>query len=188
MNISLSGRYFSLAGILVFVIMATGVACSGNSGEAGKHEKSAAEASARNDWSGAIVEYSKAIELDPKSDRAYEGRGIAYRESKQWDKAIADFTRAVEIAPDRGGPYFERGVTYHIQGYLDKAIADFSQAIGDISKTSWRSALYERGLAYTQKGELDKAKADFQRILELEAKNPSGWAERAQKALGNLAR
>lgn len=156
------------------------------------YEQTAATLVYKGDWAGAIVEYSKAIELNPKSDIAYEGRGNVYTTMKNFDLAIADLTRAIELRPDRGGPYYGRGIAYRLQGNLDNAIADLSKAIGDRSKTRWRSALYERGLAYKAQGNLSEAKADFERIVQLEIERPGEadkiWAERAQKELGELSR
>ncbi len=154
------------------------------------HQEAAAALMAKNDFSGAILEYTQAIEANPKSDVDYEGRGNAYSEIKSYDLAIADFTKAIELAPDRGGPYFGRGVAYHLQGNLDAAITDLSHAIGDMSKTKWRAALYERGLAYKAKGSMTEARADFQKILDLEKANPGeadkSWADKAQIEITSL--
>jgi len=38
----------------------------------------------------AITDFTRAIELDPKSALAYSNRGIAYANLQQYDKAIGD--------------------------------------------------------------------------------------------------
>jgi len=156
------------------------------------HHEAAAALMAKNDFNGAIQKYTKAIEANPRSDLDYEGRGTAYSELKSYDLAIADFSKAIELAPSRGGPYFGRGVAYRLQGNLDAAIADLSHAIGDMSKTRWRGALYERGLAYKAKGSFAEARADFQKILDLEAEKPGeadkSWADKARAELAALGK
>ncbi len=144
----------------------------------------------KGDWAGAVVEYSKAIELDPKSDLAYEARATAYTQLQEYDKAIADASKAVELKPDRGGPRFARAVAYRLRGDQDLAIADLSRAMGDRNKTKWRGALYERALAYIAKGSIADARADLERIVQLEQQFPGeadkSWATKAQEELARL--
>jgi tetratricopeptide (TPR) repeat protein len=183
--------------VVVAMSLAAGLLVSGcakNDGAqtAKAHEEAAAALISKSDFNGAIQEYTLAIEANPKSDLDYEGRGNAYTELKNYDSAIADFSKAIELAPSRGGPYFGRGVAYRLQGNLDSAITDLSHAIGDMSKTRWRAALYERGLAYSVKGNIVAAQADFQKILDLEAERPGeadkSWAEKAQAELTLLVK
>ena len=47
----------------------------------------------------AIADFSKAIEIDPKSAIAYNNRGWAYEGKKDYDRAIADYSKAIEIDP-----------------------------------------------------------------------------------------
>jgi tetratricopeptide (TPR) repeat protein len=47
----------------------------------------------------AIADYTQAIQLDPKSGRAYYGRGLVYRKKGDTDRAIADFTQAIKLDP-----------------------------------------------------------------------------------------
>ena len=43
----------------------------------------------------AIEHYSKALELDPKHDSAWNNRGNSYSDQKEYDKAIEDYSKAV---------------------------------------------------------------------------------------------
>lgn len=186
----LSHKFLLVAVIIGLLLIA--YACGPkdeSAAQAKTHQDNASSLMAKNDFSGAVDEYTQAIALKP-SDITYEGRGQAYTELKEYDKAIADFTKAIELAPSRGGPYFGRGVAYRATDNLDGAIADFSQAIGDRAKTRWRAALLERGLACKAKGNMAEAKADFERILQLEAEKPGEadkrYAEQAQQELATL--
>ncbi len=185
-------------GLLVAVVASAcggsgGQTASGGSGPSGNPEdiRNAGNALAeKSDWAGAVVEYSKAIELDPKSDLAYEARATAYTQLQEYDKAIADASKAVELKPDRGGPRFARAVAYRLRGDLDLAIADLSRVIGDRNKTKWRGALYERALANIAKGNAAEARADLERIVQLEQQFPGeadkSWATKAQQELARL--
>ncbi|MBI2858671.1 MAG: tetratricopeptide repeat protein [Chloroflexi bacterium] len=191
----------SVSILLLAIIAGLSFACGGErgdrapgAGQAGSsedHRKAANELMARNDWQGAVNEYTLAIEGNQKSDLAFEGRGNAYAELGQFDKATADLSRAIEIAPSRAGPYFARGGVYRKTGEVDKAIADLTIAVGERSKTRFRGALYERGLAYKAKGNVSEARADFERIIQLEREKPGeadkSWADKAAKEMEDQA-
>lgn len=189
-------RAWIVAALAMLTSALLSAACGGQSGsgtpkvDADALRKAGNALAEQANWAGAIEEYTKAIEANPKSDLAYESRGVAYTELGELDKAIADLSKAIEIAPKRGGPPYARGIAYRKQGKPDEAIADLSKAMGDRDKTKFRGALYERGLAYKASGNTAEARADFQRILKLEQDFPGEadkeWAEKAQKELAQL--
>ena len=43
----------------------------------------------------AIIEYTKAIDIDPNYAKAYDNRGVAYAKEGSFSRAIADFTMAI---------------------------------------------------------------------------------------------
>ena len=47
----------------------------------------------------AIADCSKAIEIDPHYDNAYNTRGVAYSEKGMYDRAIADFDKCISLNP-----------------------------------------------------------------------------------------
>ncbi len=53
----------------------------------------------KGDLVGAIADYSKAIELDPKDTIAYFNRGGAKQMKGDLDGAIADYSKAIELNP-----------------------------------------------------------------------------------------
>jgi lipoprotein NlpI len=53
----------------------------------------------RTDYGGAILDDSKAIEIDPKFGGAYFGRGLAHLYAGSLSAARADFERATELEP-----------------------------------------------------------------------------------------
>ena len=61
------------------------------------------------DTTGAIADYTKAIELGSTNPAAYNNRGNARVENKDRDGAIADYTRAIELKPDYARAYYNRG-------------------------------------------------------------------------------
>ena len=56
-----------------------------------------------------LMDYTKAIELNPIHTDAYCNRGSAYFCKGEFDLAIADYTKAIELDPDSGEVYCNRG-------------------------------------------------------------------------------
>jgi tetratricopeptide (TPR) repeat protein len=53
--------------------------------------------SGKGEHEQAISDYTKAIEINPKSASAYTDRGLAYKRKGEYDLAISDYTKAIEI-------------------------------------------------------------------------------------------
>jgi len=116
----------------------------------------------------AIVDYSKAIELDPKYADAYYNRGIAYKRKGNLDQAIADYSKAIELDPKLATAYNNRGIAYRAKGNLDQAIADYTKAIELDPKNA--TAYNNRGIVYAEQKKYDQAIADFSKAIELDPK------------------
>jgi tetratricopeptide (TPR) repeat protein len=77
----------------------------------------------------AIKEYTKAIELFPKSDHAYIYRGHEYDTLNKTMESISDYTMAMELDPDNADPYVMRGYLYSkLDKYLE-ALKDLTRAL-----------------------------------------------------------
>jgi tetratricopeptide (TPR) repeat protein len=61
------------------------------------------------DSDGARADFSRAIELDPKSVRAYTGRGMALQSKNELIAAHKDFGKAIELDPKVASAYRNRG-------------------------------------------------------------------------------
>ena len=57
------------------------------------------------DLDGAIDDYTKTIEIDPRHANAYNNRGNARQAKGDLDGTIADWTKAIEINPLNADPY-----------------------------------------------------------------------------------
>src|SRR4030066_90725 len=83
------------------------------------------------DYDGAIAEFTKAIESNPKSEGAYWGRGTAYHIKGDDDRAIQDYNKAIELNPKSALAYSNRGNTFYCQGKFREAIPDYLKAIAN---------------------------------------------------------
>ena len=82
------------------------------------------------DYRGAILDYNKAIELDPTYVKAYNNRGMAKANANLQDYrgAILDFTKAIELDPKNAILYYNRGLAKNALSYTDGACLDWSKA------------------------------------------------------------
>jgi len=83
----------------------------------------------RRDWDGAIADFDRALQFDPKLAQAYDNRGDAKTETGDFDGAIADFNRALQLNPKYAKAYDNRGLAKLSRGDLDGAMADFNRAL-----------------------------------------------------------
>ncbi|MEE9559124.1 MAG: tetratricopeptide repeat protein [Candidatus Brocadiales bacterium] len=74
----------------------------------------------------AIVEYEKAIELDPRLARAYTGLGVVYDKKGQLEKAVAKHKKALEVDPNLAVAHKNLGMSYHKQGLGREARKEFA--------------------------------------------------------------
>ena len=138
----------------------------------------------------ALVNLSKAIDLNPNYVDAYFLRGLIYGSQYDFDKAIADFEKVVELDPSHtdakamhADAYAARGADYALEKNYDKAIADFERAIElDPDKAEFKAAAaatyflrgatrYEEGDNESAFTDLDRAISDIEKIIELDPDN-----------------
>ena len=135
-----------------------------------------AESDQRGQYSEAIVNFTKAIELKPDYAEAYYARGHVYGKQGEYDQAIANLTKAIELKPDYAQFYYFRGLTYSGQGEHDQAIQDFTKAIELNPKLA--EAYCFRGFVYEGQDEHDLAIQDSTKAIELESDYAKAYAIR----------
>jgi len=91
------------------------------------------------DYKGAIDDYNKAIEINPKDADAYYNRGNAKDELNDYQGAIADYSKAIEINPQNVAAYNNRGVAKGRSKYFQSACDDFKKvaSLGNEYRINW---------------------------------------------------
>lgn len=145
--------------------------------------KQGIELFSKNDIPGAIAEYNRAIDLDPKLGEAYLNRGKAKRAAGDLDGAIADYEITVELDPalasnnrDITQAYLNRGYIRSNRMDLEGALSDFDRAIKIDPNDA--DAYFKRGRAFLIIGNAKFAIADFDKSISLDDRNPLVYAER----------
>ena len=133
----------------------------------------------------AITDFDRAIEINPKSARAYHNLGVTYRKLGNYAQAITDFDRAIEINPEYAEAYYSRGVTHGKLGDHRQAISDYDRAIGINPELAL--AYINRGAAYHELGDQKQAISNYDRAIEINPKYAETYNNRgiAYGELGN---
>jgi tetratricopeptide (TPR) repeat protein len=118
------------------------------------------------DLDGAIGDFTRAIELNPKDDAPYYNRAQAKWLKKDAAGAIADYTRAIELGSTNPAAYNNRGNARAENNDRDGAIADYTRAIQ--LKPDYARAYYNLAVTKQAKGDATGAEADFKTAEKLD--------------------
>ncbi|MBD2198882.1 MULTISPECIES: tetratricopeptide repeat protein [Calothrix] len=97
------------------------------------------------DIEGAMADFTMAIKLDAKDDRAYFNRGCACGRKGDNFGALRDFSHVIRLNPNNGMAYVNRGVARYQLGYYQGAIADL-QTASDFFDNRGEKQAYEKAL------------------------------------------
>jgi tetratricopeptide (TPR) repeat protein len=176
--------------LLVFVS-----ACSTPPMTAADYYNSARAKYDKNDFDGAIADYTKAINLDPQGPNAadaYNSRGNAKYDKDDIDGAIADYDQAIALNPDDAIAYSNRGNAKNAKGDHNGAIADGAKAIAlnpDAPQSPDTAiAYFDRGGAKCVAGDFDGAIADYDQAIALDPSYTKTYHRRgnAKQAKGDF--
>ena len=120
----------------------------------------------KGDLDGAIADFDRAAELNPKDDAPYYNRAQARRLKNDTAGAIADYTKAIELGSTNPAAYNNRGNARAETKDRDGAIADYTRAIE--LKPDYARAYYNRAVAKEAKGDVTGAAADFKSAAKLD--------------------
>lgn len=120
----------------------------------------------------ALSLFDEALQLDPSSAQAHNGRGVVLFSREELESAIAAYDEAIRLEPDFFKPYSNRGSLFHSKGEYDRALVEFNEAIR--LNPDFDVALQGRGICLFDMQKYKEAIKDFTRLLELNA--GSAWA------------
>jgi tetratricopeptide (TPR) repeat protein len=142
----------------------------------------------------ALLDYDKAIQLNPNLASAYMNRGSLYSVLKKYDKALADHNKAIqinsqstilssnigqtnELSTEDAMSYYNRGIDFYVQGNYKDAIADFDNAI-KINPELVEAYTNQAAAIIAQKGDLNKAQALLTKAIQLDPQHASAYLNR----------
>ena len=106
----------------------------------------------------ALIEYDRALAVQPEIEGAIHGRGIVYYNRKQYSKAIESGEIAVRINPDCNDARLLIGDSFYNSSQLDSAMRWYEEAYSN----GYRSAGLSHVMAY-----IYDTKSQFQKAIPL---------------------
>jgi tetratricopeptide (TPR) repeat protein len=139
------------------------------------------------DVDGALLDFTRSIELNPSYDNAYGNRGTARLAKGDARGALKDYDRALRINPRYTSAYYNRGNLRKTNGDLDGALADYQRALA--LAPDYAVAYNARGRTYQAKDDLEAALADYNRAIQLDPGYANAYNNRStvRSAQGDLA-
>jgi tetratricopeptide (TPR) repeat protein len=123
----------------------------------------------------ALIEYDRAIELEPKNAVTYALRAQLYLSLDQPDiqGALADMNKAIWLEPNNAGHYYTRAQFFLQKQDCDAAMKDINRALEIEPRNIELISI--RAVIYNQMDRKEEVLADISRIIEIEPDNPEGY-------------
>ncbi|MFN7937679.1 MAG: tetratricopeptide repeat protein [Bryobacteraceae bacterium] len=117
----------------------------------------------QRNFQGAVQSFSRAIQLDPRYERAYYYRAQAQAFLGNYDAAFADYNRALQFKPGHFAYLAGRTEVNRDRGMLGLAIREADKAIADHYKSEQRNPLLFalRGTIFWRMGLVREAEHEF---------------------------
>jgi formylglycine-generating enzyme required for sulfatase activity/lipopolysaccharide biosynthesis regulator YciM len=115
------------------------------------------------DYSRAETEYRKALELNPKEERAYLGLGNVYFDQHQYPEAVDAYQNAIGLKQNYAEGHSNLSYAYMRQGRLDDAEKAANRAL-DLNP-SLATAMARLGHVYQRRYKYPEAIAQYQRAI-----------------------
>ena len=137
------------------------------------------------DYSGAITDFTMAIELE-ESAVAYYGRGLAYFNQNNSSDALNDFELAIKAGYNEAKVYYYAGVANFECGNYEESVNNLTLSITFDGNNA--QAFNDRGSAKRMKEDYDGAIADYQAAIKIDPKLATAYNNLASALLkkGNV--
>lgn len=150
-------RILSLVAFGLFVLSSCATTSASDSTEAIAHYDLGVSELRRGDSRDALRTLQKAVEADPKMDRAHNALGLVYHALGRYEEALEHYDIAVDLKPDFSDAHNNRGTLLTDLGRYDEAIDSFEIALNNVLYAFPTHAEANMGWAYYKKGEMAPA-------------------------------
>lgn len=117
------------------------------------------------DIDGALEDFNKAIEKNPRYAEAYLNRGYVYISTGELQKVLANFDEAIALDTGYVEAYYNRGIIYGYFEEYNKSMADFNKVI-ELNPDD-TEAYINRALIHSRLGDRDGELADLKMAARL---------------------
>lgn len=118
------------------------------------------------DYQNAIIAYTHAITMEPRSIGSYTNRGLANAALGKFDAAISDYSSALSLNPKHISAYNNRALVYDKKGMYIQALGDLNKAL--TINPNFLPAYDNRATVYNHQGKFDLAIKDCNKALSID--------------------
>ncbi|WP_269624303.1 tetratricopeptide repeat protein [Prochlorococcus marinus] len=135
------------------------------------------------DYSGAISDFSKVIEINPKDEEAYFRRGIIQHQLANYQSAINDFSMQIKRNKNSNSEYSY--LSYYGRANSKRMIGDYSGALSDDEQfqklaTEFMGFNYKQGLKNIDNKDYKDAIISFNKVIDIRANHWNAYRERGR--------
>jgi tetratricopeptide (TPR) repeat protein len=114
----------------------------------------------------AIIQYQKALEIDPEYAKAHYNLGNALFQKGRVDEAMEHYQKALKIQPQYAEAHNNLGNVLRQKGRVDEAIIQYQKALK--IEPDFAMAHHNLGMVLDQKGLVDEAITQYQKALAIQ--------------------
>ena len=111
----------------------------------------------------AIIDFNRALEINPRDASSYNNRGFAFSQSDHNEEALNDFDKALKFDPSYYEVYINRGNTLKRKGDVGSALEDYKKSLS--LNSCQPKSYYNIGLTYAENDNPDSAIVYYNRAI-----------------------
>jgi type IV pilus biogenesis/stability protein PilW len=134
-------------------------------GKAESHHKMGISYIENGQYDEALMEFKKAIKLNPRKKETLNYLGFISMHFKKYDEAVTYYKKAISIDPGYSEAMNNLGVTYAETGKWDQAIKYFDDALANPMYRAPETAYANKGYALYMKGDYHNAEISVKEAL-----------------------
>jgi tetratricopeptide (TPR) repeat protein len=173
-------RFIAIASNMGIPVSQPAVAISehANNSPADDYLATAAQKYGNRDYRGALADYDRIIQLQPKNAIAYNYRGVLKVKIQDFESGLADYNRAIQLDANYGEAYSNRGnLKANKLQDLQSAMADYDLAIELSPK--YAPAYSNRGILKVKNRQIEGALVDYDRAIQIDPNEANYYSYRA---------
>ena len=113
----------------------------------------------------AIIQWEKAINLNPKYYFGYNNLGSAYFEINKFDRALQNFNKALQINDKYFEAFYNRGNVFFKLNDLNKALENYQQSV--FIKSDYIPAIQRKAVIFKKLEKFDEAIREWDKLISL---------------------
>ena len=154
--------------VLIVIGCATSQSKLKRENEATAHYKLGIAQLSENHAQEALVEFQKAVEIEPQDAEIHYALGHVYYLQRNNDKAILEFKAVLKLDPGHSEAHNHLGKVYELEQRWDDAIHEYQEAVKNPKYPTPQFAHYNMGLVYEKMERWPDAIKEFQETLRID--------------------